>query len=256
MEVKLIKNECDRAGLPIVSVACVAVGLIDFNPSVQRFHVDRVKSYLDMCRTFAAKNLLLVIGEYIWNKEVIPPPEQWAMGAKNLKTLGKYAGELGLEIALEMEPFALSLLNDVPNMARFLDDVGEPNVKANVDISHMVLAHQPPEALDVLRQKAARLGADKVIGVEFHHGEAGEEPSHLSGVAVRCRAFLQGRRYDVLGTIDVRGNMGSEERALAELKSRAFALHADLVIGVQFEHGEGEGKPSRLTGTAIRFVRE
>src|SRR5207248_8157947 len=40
---KLIKDECDKAGLPIVSVACVAVGLIDFNPSVQRFHVARVK---------------------------------------------------------------------------------------------------------------------------------------------------------------------------------------------------------------------
>jgi len=30
-EKKLIKDECDRAGLPIVSVACVAVGLVDFN---------------------------------------------------------------------------------------------------------------------------------------------------------------------------------------------------------------------------------
>jgi len=39
-ERKLIKDECDRAGLPIVSVACVAVGLVDFNPSVQRFHAE------------------------------------------------------------------------------------------------------------------------------------------------------------------------------------------------------------------------
>ena len=36
-------RECEKAGLPIVSVACVAVGLIDFNPSVQRFHLDRVQ---------------------------------------------------------------------------------------------------------------------------------------------------------------------------------------------------------------------
>ena len=50
-ERRLIRDECDRAGLPIVSVACVAVGLIDFNPSVQRFHVDRVKAYLDMARS-------------------------------------------------------------------------------------------------------------------------------------------------------------------------------------------------------------
>src|SRR4051795_8749188 len=93
----LIRRECDRAGLPIVSVACVAVGLIDFNPSVQRFHVERVRAYLDMCRVFGARNLLLVIGEYIWNKEVIPPAEQWAAGVKHLRELGQYAGELGLQ---------------------------------------------------------------------------------------------------------------------------------------------------------------
>lgn len=35
-----------------------------------------------------------------------------------------------------------------------------------------------------LRQRAAGLGADAVIGAEFEHGAAGE-PSHLSGLAVR-----------------------------------------------------------------------
>src|SRR3954447_13743743 len=99
----LIKSAARRNGLPIKSVACVAVGLIDFNPSVQRFHVDRVKKYLDMCRAFGAKNLLLVLGEYIWNREAIPPAEQWATDVKHGKDLGMYAGELGLEIALEME---------------------------------------------------------------------------------------------------------------------------------------------------------
>ncbi|MCH7989754.1 MAG: sugar phosphate isomerase/epimerase, partial [Planctomycetes bacterium] len=47
-ERRLIKDECDRLDLPIVSVCCVAVGLIDFNPSVQRFHLERVKKYLDL----------------------------------------------------------------------------------------------------------------------------------------------------------------------------------------------------------------
>src|SRR3954471_2282458 len=69
-ERQLIKEECDRAGLPIVSLACVAVGLIDFNPSVQRFHLGRVNAYLDLAEEFGARNVLLVIGEYIWQREV------------------------------------------------------------------------------------------------------------------------------------------------------------------------------------------
>ena len=81
-ERRLIKDECDRLDLPIVSIACVAVGLIDFNPSVQRFHIDRVKKYLDLAYEYQAKNVLLVLGEYIWNQEVISPAEQWRTGVE------------------------------------------------------------------------------------------------------------------------------------------------------------------------------
>jgi sugar phosphate isomerase/epimerase len=153
----LIKDECARAGLPIVSVACVAVGLIDFNPSVQRFHRDRVRAYLDMAYVFQAKNLLLVLGEYIWERQVIPPSEQWALAVGQLRELGGYAAELGLEIALELEPFKLSLLNDVASMSRFLDEVDLPSVKANLDISHLVLAGQPAASIEKLRGRVAHV---------------------------------------------------------------------------------------------------
>ena len=156
-ERKLIKDECERVGLPIISVACVAVGLIDLNPSVQRFHVKRVKAYLDMAYLFEAKNLLLVLGEYLWNREVIPPAEQWSTGVAHVRALGEYAAELGLEIALELEPFPLSLLNDVPSMTRFLDDVNHSSVRANLDISHLVLANQEPESIEKLRGRVSHV---------------------------------------------------------------------------------------------------
>ena len=156
-ERKLIKDECDRVGLPIVSVACVALGLIDFNPSVRRFHVDRVKAYLDLAYGFEARNVLLVLGEYVWQREVIPPAEQWNAGVEAVRDLGRYAENLGLEIALELEPFHLSLLNTVAEMARFLDDVGQPAVRANVDISHLVLADQAPGELAKLKGRVAHV---------------------------------------------------------------------------------------------------
>src|SRR5436190_6719066 len=97
-ERRLISRECELAGLPIVSIACVAVGLIDFNPSVQRLHMQRCRAYLDLAYEYQAKNVLLVIGEYIWERQVIPPPEQWQTGVKNLRELGKYAADLGMQI--------------------------------------------------------------------------------------------------------------------------------------------------------------
>jgi D-psicose/D-tagatose/L-ribulose 3-epimerase len=153
-ERRLIKRECDKAGLPIVSIACVAVGLIDFNPSVQRFHLERCRRYLDLAYEYEAKNVLLVIGEYIWERQVIPPKEQWETGARNVRELGKYAADLGLQIALELEPFKLSLVNNVDTMVRFLDEVDHPAVRANIDVSHLLLSGTPPEELRRLRGKA------------------------------------------------------------------------------------------------------
>jgi sugar phosphate isomerase/epimerase len=150
----LIRRECERAGLPIVSVACVAVGLIDFNPSVQRFHLGRCRAYLDLACEFGAKNVLLVLGEYIWERQVIPPAEQWQIGVRNVRELGKYAADLGVQIALELEPFKLSLVNNVDTMVRFLDDVDQPAVAANIDISHLQLSGTPAAELRRLRGRA------------------------------------------------------------------------------------------------------
>ncbi len=45
-------------------------------------------------------------------------------------------------------------------------------------------ANSEDKGFDLLRMRALALGADAVIGAEFEHGE-GNEPSHLSGMAVR-----------------------------------------------------------------------
>jgi hypothetical protein len=66
------------------------------------------------------------------------------------------------------------------------------------EVVGVVDAHVPmgghDRALDVLRRRAAALGADAVVGVEFHHGEGEGEPTHLSGLAVR---FLQSVPYPI-----------------------------------------------------------
>jgi sugar phosphate isomerase/epimerase len=168
-ERRLVKRECDRAGLPIVSIACVAAGLIDFNPSVQRFHLQRCKAYLDLAYEYEAKNVLLVLGEYIWQQEVIPPAEQWQTGVTHLRTLGDHAADLGVQVALELEPFHLSLLNNVENMVRFIDDVNHPAVRANIDVSHLHLSKTKPEELRKLRGKAIHVHISDCDGEK--HGD-------------------------------------------------------------------------------------
>ncbi len=107
-------------------------------------------------------------------------------------------------------------------------------------------------ALHVLKLRAAALGADAVTGVEFEHGEGGKAPTHLAGMAVRCRDLLHGRSYDVVGPVSVRGKMGHEEDAFEDLRKKAASMNANMVLAIKFEHGEADGEGPMVTGTAIR----
>lgn len=164
-----IASACERLRLPIVSLPVVAVGLIDPAPPVRAFHLERVRHFIDTAAEWQAKNILLVLGEYIWQREIIPPAEQWQWALEACRTLGDYAGAKGIDIALELEPFRLSLLNSTGEMVRFLNECAHPHVKANIDISHLVLADCGPETLAQLHGNAIHVHISDCNGIV--HGD-------------------------------------------------------------------------------------
>ncbi|MGJ5814171.1 sugar phosphate isomerase/epimerase family protein [Paludibaculum fermentans] len=168
-ERRLIRDTSRDAGLPIVSVVCCALGIADFNTAVRRFHIERAKQHLDLGYEFSARNMLLVLGEYIWQQEVITPADQWKWAIDAVRELGEHAAGLGLEIAIELEPFHLSLVNTLPKMVQFLADVDHPAVLANVDISHLELAHTDPKSLAELRGRIGHVHLSDCDGKK--HGD-------------------------------------------------------------------------------------
>lgn len=216
-ERRRIRDVAQDVGLPIVSICCVAVGLIDLNPSVQRFHVDRVRRYLDLCYDYGADNLLLVLGEYIWERQVIPPAEQWAWAVENLRVLGEHASGLDLKIALELEPFTLSLLNDVPSMIRFLDDVAMPDaVQANCDISHLHLARTPPGEVARLAGRIAHVHLSDCDGKV--HGDL--PPGRGCTPIADYLAAVQATGYD--GAVSLELEYSPEPDAIVEWVEEAY----------------------------------
>jgi D-psicose/D-tagatose/L-ribulose 3-epimerase len=215
-ERRLIKDECDRLNLPIVSIACVAVGLIDFNPSVRDFHLRRVRAYLDLAYEYQARNVLLVLGEYIWEQQVIPAAEQWKLAVEALRELGDYSAALGIEIALELEPFRLSLVNSVDSMVRFLEEVNHPAVKANIDISHLVLSRVEPSELRRLRGRAAHAHISDCDGKV--HGDL--PPGR--GVVPFDRYLREIKDLDIDGAISIELEYSPQPERIVEWVQEAY----------------------------------
>jgi sugar phosphate isomerase/epimerase len=215
-EIDIIEKTCHKNNLPIISLPVVAAGLIDFNDPVREFHLQRCRKFIDLCARFKADNLLLVLGEYIWQREVIPPEAQWQWAVEKTKELGDYAGEKGIEIALELEPFRLSLLNNLKEMVRFLDDCNHPQVKANIDISHLVLSDVSPAELSQLKGRAVHVHISDCDGKV--HGDL--PPGR--GV-VKFMPYLQAiKELEINGTIALELEYSPDPEKIVEWVDEAY----------------------------------
>ena len=126
-EVKLVSDTTARLQLPIVSVVVVAAGLVDFNTPVRDFHIERVKKFIDLAATWRAKNVLLVLGEYIWQREVIPPAAQWAWGVEGCRILADYADKKNIDLALELFERVRELVYRIVGLPSVVGDRFEPH---------------------------------------------------------------------------------------------------------------------------------
>ncbi len=150
-EVQAFIDEVGHVGLPVRSAICVSLGVGgDYNVSVQRFHVERAKAHLDLAGRLGASNLLLVIGEYIWQNEIIPASDQWAAAVRNVREIAAHAEGLGLEIALELEHWTYAFLNSIPTVNRFVDEVDLGACKVNLDLNHLWAMKVEPGQIAVL----------------------------------------------------------------------------------------------------------
>src|SRR4051794_8856155 len=127
-EISLVAKTCQKLELPIISLPLCSFGLIDFARPVREFHIERTKKFIDLARTWNAKNVLLVLGEYMWQREVIPPESQWNWALETCRRIGDYADKKKVDIALELEPFRLSLLHNVEAISRFVDECDHPRI--------------------------------------------------------------------------------------------------------------------------------
>jgi len=153
-----VKAVTQQAGLPVRSVPLILFGLFDPNRSAREHAVDIGRRIVDLAVVLGAHNVLLVNGEYFWqletgfNKEWI-----WNAVVEGVRKIGTYAAAAGMRVAIELEPFKMSIVNSIDSMDDFLKAVNLPNVMANVDCSHLHLADTPTHAIQKLKGRIAHV---------------------------------------------------------------------------------------------------
>ena len=168
--VTVATSERASAGLPVLSIICTALGLSDFNPSVRGYHIERACNIIDLAAEIGTvRNLMFCPGDYIFGGKLLPQEQEWERLVDATRQVGEKAADRGLEVAIELLPFEHAFVRTLDDMDRLLGDVGLPNVKACIDISHLWLERIP--AADLARF-AGRVGQVHVADCDgVNHGD-------------------------------------------------------------------------------------
>ena len=112
------------------------------DPQVCREVTASMNRRLDFGALCGATNLLAGVGRVPTLDSV---DKAWRASVEVMKRVSDHAGELGMAVAVELEPYDSALVKDVGSMQAFLADVASPHCKANLDIAHCVLRGISPD---------------------------------------------------------------------------------------------------------------
>jgi sugar phosphate isomerase/epimerase len=165
--VKRITRDC---GLPIGGTVAIIFGFFDPNKPAREFSKDLGKRLVDLTALLGADNMLIVNGEYFWQLET-GFTKDWIfnMAVEGTRAVGEHAEAVGVKVAIELEPFKMSIVNSIDTMEAFLNAVDLPNtVQANIDCSHLHLAGIAPSEIQRLAGRIAHVHISDAIST---HGD-------------------------------------------------------------------------------------
>ena len=140
LDARSIKENLESHQLPCSSICAVMSPERDFT-SPDRSIRDNALNYLKFCADFASKLEVDVIAGPVYaavGKVIFDDKEKaWRMAVEGVREAARYARDRGVYIAVEpLNRYETSLVNLASDVLRFIEDVGEENVKAHFDTYH------------------------------------------------------------------------------------------------------------------------
>jgi sugar phosphate isomerase/epimerase len=145
--------------IPVRAGVALIFGFFSPNGPVREYAKEFGQGLVDLTADMGAHNMLIVNGEYFWQLET-GFDKDWIFNnaVEGTRALGERAKERDIKIAVELEPFKMSIVNSVDSMEAFLDAVDMPDtVMANMDLAHLHLAGIPASEINRLEGRIAHV---------------------------------------------------------------------------------------------------
>jgi sugar phosphate isomerase/epimerase len=104
------------------------------------------------------------------------PEQAWLNMVSSLRGYAQWGLDKGILVDLEVEPHVYFVVNTTGKMAKAIEDIGMPNVVANVDIGHLSILREGPQRLEKLR--------GRILHVHLSETDTFEHTNSILGTGV------------------------------------------------------------------------
>jgi sugar phosphate isomerase/epimerase len=117
----------------------------------------KVMDYMKACAEFqlelGGKQVLVCWGAGVYELGTAKA-RSWLHSVDALREYAEWCLERGVLIEMELDPHVYFIVNSLDRMAAMIEDVGMPNLFANIDIGHLHITREDPVAMEKVRGRA------------------------------------------------------------------------------------------------------
>jgi sugar phosphate isomerase/epimerase len=234
-----VAAEFKRLGIRASSVITCAEGNIGSNDPAERdFAMEQMKRAARLVKRLGGRQIL--VGKGCGNIDFnLKRRDAFANSTAFLKEFNKWCLKEDIILTMELEPEALHVCNGIESMASMIEAIGGENVFANIDIGHLNILREPPEALELLKGKIIHMHISDNYGLAHTNSVIGEGNSDIRAYVAKCIALGIDHTAESAGDIAVAGiEVGEPGEFITDSDSRVLRSIGNVLLRIPELRGE------------------
>jgi len=137
--------------------------------------LDYMKKCADFQLELGGKQLLVCWGGGLYEMN-LTPEQSWLYMLDTVGRFAEWGQDKGILVGFELDPHVYFIVNSTYRLAKVIEDIGLPNIYPNVDVGHLVITREGPEALEKL--------ANRLLHVHLSETESFAHTNSILGTGV------------------------------------------------------------------------
>ena len=228
-----VAKEFERCGIRASSVVTCAEGNIGSNdPEERDFAMEQMKRAARLVKRLGGQQIL--VGKGCGNIDFyLSRKDAFQNSAHFLKEFSKWCKNENIIVTMELEPEALHVCNGIESMNAMIEALGEDNVFANVDIGHLNILREPPEALELLKGKMIHMHISDNEGLAHTNSVIGEGNSDIRAYIKKAIELGIDETAKEMGDVAVAGiEVGEPGEYITDSDSRVLRSVGNVYLRV------------------------